>query len=107
MFLAKIKNKFMYKTVQNDNGSHWYAVYTRKNKVLYCKKITHLFLPDVKRFKQLKSGLLEEKKITSFKTPQGVYKRHIYNDVNGSRLTISNVMKNAVSIKNNIKIRKY
>ena len=30
MFLAKIRNKFMYKTNSDDNGSHWYLVYTRK-----------------------------------------------------------------------------
>lgn len=52
MFLAKIKNKFMYKTDSDDYGSHWYLVYTRRNKFLYCKQVTHMYLPDSKRFYQ-------------------------------------------------------
>lgn len=77
MFLAKIKNKFMYKTDKNDNGSHWYLVYMRKDKVLFLKGITHLYIPDKKRMYQRNVGLLDERRITSFETPQGVYKKKI------------------------------
>lgn len=44
MFLAKIKDSFMFGG--SPNKSHWYLVYTRRNKVLYLKQTTHLYKPD-------------------------------------------------------------
>lgn len=96
----------MYKTDKNDNGSHWYLVYTRKNKVLFLKGVTHLYIPDRKRMYQRNSGILEERRITSFETPQGVYKNRIYNNVFGKRLNISDIKKNSELIRYNIKTKK-
>ena len=106
MFLAKIKNKFMYKTDSDDCGSHWYLVYTRRNKFLYCKQVTHMYLPDSKRFYQKNIGLLEERKITSFDTPQGVYKRHIKNGAYNVKLSLKNIKRNAVEIRYYVKTKK-
>ena len=59
MFLAKIKNKFMYKTDSDDYGSHWYLVYTRRNKFLSILIGTgSIFINIVIYFSLSKSGLI-------------------------------------------------
>lgn len=105
MFLAKIKDKFMFKG--HKNYSHWYLVYTRKNRVLYMKQITHLYKPDKNRFDQIGIGLLEKRKITSFDTPQGVKKRKIYKNGYGKKISLYDVYKNSDGIRNNVRTRKY
>lgn len=96
----------MYKTDKNDNGSHWYLVYTRKNKFLYCKQVTHMYLPGSKRFYQKHIGLLDERKITSFDTPQGVYKKHIKTGAFNVNLNLKNIKDNSVEIRHYIKTKK-
>ena len=96
----------MYKTDKSDEGSHWYLVYTRKNKILYLKGVTHLYLPDKKRFAQRNAGILDERKISSFETPQGVYKTKIYKNSIGKRLCINDIKMNSELIRYNIKTKK-
>lgn len=106
MFLAKIKNKFMYKTDSDDNGSHWYLVYTRRNKVLFLKGVTHLYIPDKKSMHQRNIGLIEERRITTFETPQGVYKNKIYKNAVGKRLNLSDIKRNSELMRFNIRTKK-
>ena len=82
MFLAKIKDSFMFGG--NPNKSHWYLVYTRNNKVLYLKQTTHLYKPDIKRMEQVKYGVLRKAKLTSFDVP--LYQ---FSNSSGVRLTYS------------------
>ena len=103
MFLAKIKDSFMFGG--SPNKSHWYLVYTRKNKVLYLKETTHLYLPDSKRMNQVKNGYLRKAYITSFDTPTVVYKKKINKSFSKETLTISNVKNNSTDIRSNIKCR--
>ena len=51
----------MYKTNKNDKGIHHYLVfYDRKKKRYNAVQLTHLYVKDKDRFKQVKKGLIIE-----------------------------------------------
>ncbi|MCD8372198.1 MAG: hypothetical protein LUD27_02725, partial [Clostridia bacterium] len=56
MRLVKIKNKYLFDS-NNPEGTHTYAVY-RDNKTheLRAVALTHLYVKDEKRFKQVRKG---------------------------------------------------
>ena len=89
--IVKIKDSAMFEE-GSKSKSHWYLKYKDKKGITYFKQITHLYYKDPKRFRQLEEGLLVKNKITSFETPQGVYKKKYYplkinkNDVVDKRL---------------------
>ena len=59
MRLAKIKNKYLFKS-SNPNGNHTYAVYyDKKNKENRAVGLTHLYIKDNKRFAQVKKGMIK------------------------------------------------
>jgi len=72
--IFKIRDSIMFDG-GSKNKSHWYMKSRNRTDGEYYKQITHLYYKDPKRFKQLDSGILIKNKITSFETPQGVYKK--------------------------------
>ena len=72
--MIKIKDSAMFQG-GSPNNSHWYLKYRDRKGRVYYKQVTHLYYKDPKRFRQLEEGLLIKNKITSFETPQGVYKK--------------------------------
>lgn len=55
MKLAKIKNKYMYKTSPDDNGTHHYLVfYDRKTQRYNAVQLTHLYIKDKNRFELIR-----------------------------------------------------
>lgn len=89
MRLAKIKNKYMFETTKNDNGTHHYLVYyDRKHKRYNAIQLTHLYIKDNKRFRQVKKGLIKVEKFKEFDVPSGV-KREVYiSNSKGGRINI-------------------
>ncbi len=71
--IYKIKDSAMFEGGL-PNKSHWYIKYNCHKGAFY-KQITHLYYKDPKRFKQLSEGLLVKRRVSSFETPQGVYKK--------------------------------
>lgn len=83
MKLAKIKNKYMYETRPDDNGSHYYLIfYNHKEKRYEAAQLTHLYIKDNKRFKQVKKGNILVEKFKEFDVPSGVrntiYKTNVH-----------------------------
>lgn len=70
MLLVKLNDKLMFNG--DKNKSHLYLVYKNKNKVKYLRQLTHLYIKDEKRFKQVKRGILEKYNVSGFDTIQGV-----------------------------------
>lgn len=96
MRLAKIKNKYLYKG-DNPNGNHTYAVYyDKKNKETRAVALTHLYVKDDKRFRQIKNGLIRVEKFKEFETPSGVKNYYYSKSVNGKKIDLKN--KNVVSV---------
>lgn len=106
MFLARIINRKMYKAKKDYDGYHWYLVYTRKGKVLYLRRLTHLYKPDHRRFRQVKQGIFEKRKVTTFDTPQGVTVKKIKKGYKGELITMDFIKENSCSIRKNIKTKK-
>ena len=65
MLLVKLNDKLMFNG--DKNKSHLYLVY-KKNKVKYLRQLTHLYIKDEKRFKQVKRGILEKYNVSGFDT---------------------------------------
>lgn len=91
MRLAKIKNKYLYKS-GNPHGYHTYAVYyDKKNKETRAVGLTHLYVKDKKRFSQLKQGVLMSERFKEFKdVPSGVRNGYISRDINGNKIKLTN-----------------
>lgn len=96
MRLAKIKNKYMYKT--NDDGTHYYLVYyDRKSKSYHAVQLTHLYIKDKDRFKLVEKGYILIEKFKEFDVPSGV-KIDVYNgNVNGEKIDLKDKMVRFVS----------
>lgn len=112
MRLAKISNKYMYKTKKNDNGSHYYLVfYDRKNKRYNAVQLTHLYIKDRNRFVQVNKGLIVVEKFKEFEVPSGVKKQIYETDVNGNNIDIKSnsirfISKRYLSSKQSNRIKK-
>ena len=80
MRLAKIKNKYLFKG-DKPEGTHTYAVYYDKPSKRYrAVALTHLYVKDDKRFKQVKKGNIRIEKFKEFDVPSGV--KNYYYDKN-------------------------
>ena len=97
MRLAKIKNSYMYKTKPDDNGIHHYLVfYDRKNKRYNAVQLTHLYIKDKDRFRQVNKKIIKIEKFKEFDLPSGV-RKGIYS---------SNVFGGKIDLKDNDNIEK-
>ena len=98
MRIAKIKNKYMYETNDDDNGTHYYLVYYDKKEKRYVAiQLTHLYIKDKGRFRQVQNGLIMVEKFKEFEVPSGVRKDVYYTNILGNRIDI-NDKKNVVKV---------
>ena len=73
----------MYKTDENDNGTHYYLIYyDRKTKSYHAIQLTHLYIKDNNRFKQVQKGNIKIEKLKEFDVPSGI-KKELYTSNNG------------------------
>lgn len=90
MRLAKIKNRYLYKS-DNPNGIHTYAVYyDAKTKTNNAVALTHLYIKDDKRFKQVKKGNIRVEKFKEFDVPSGVQNYYYSKTVDGTNIDLKN-----------------
>ena len=91
MKIAKIKNKYMYNTTENDNGCHYYIVfYDRKKLEYHAVQLTHLYIKDKNRFKQVKNGKILIQKFKEFEVPSGLKKEIYTKNINGTKIDLKN-----------------
>lgn len=89
MRIAKIKNKYMYKTSENDNGVHFYLIYYDRRKKCYCAvQLTHLYIKDKDRFIQVNKGNIKLEKFKEFEVPSGVKKQLYTKNVYGENIDL-------------------
>jgi len=90
MKIAKIKNRYMFNS-SNPNGTHDYLVYKdKKSGENRAVELTHLYVPDRKRFSQVKNGFLKKMRFRHRETPSGVNNSYYCRDVNGKALDFRN-----------------
>lgn len=110
MRLVKIKNRYLFKS-DNPNGTHTYvAYYDRKNKRYNAVQLTHLYVKDEKRFKQVKRGNIMVTKFKEFDVPSGVRNQYYSKNINGGKIDLNDknviyVAKNHLSKKQSDKIK--
>ena len=78
------------------NKAHWYLVYNNKKDGVYAKQITHIYVPDPKRFEKIRKGYIIKARVKGFYNLQGIKDTKIKYDVNGNKLT------NSIFYSNNI-----
>lgn len=88
MRIAKIKNRYLFES-NNPNGIHTYAVYydkkTKRNRAI---ALTHLYIKDEKRFKQVKKGNIMVTNLKEFETPTGVQNYYYSKNINGDKINL-------------------
>ena len=96
MRLAKIKNKYLFNSKEPD-GVHTYAVYyDKKKKENRAVALTHLYVKDEKRFKQVKRGNIMVQKFKEFNNiPSGVQNYYYSKTKKGEKINLkdNNVVK--------------
>ena len=96
MRIVKIKNKYLFES-DNPEGVHSYAVYIdKKTKEVRAVALTHLFLKDEKRFKQVKRGNIKQMKLPGFELPSGVQNYYYTQNVEGGSIDLTD--KNVVTV---------
>lgn len=90
MRLFKIKNSYLYNS-SNPYGNHVYAVYKdKKTKETRAVALTHLYVKDNKRFKQVKKGNIAIVKFKEFDVPSGVQNYYYASTINGQKIDLKN-----------------
>ena len=88
MRLVKIRNKYMFES-DKPYGVHSYGVYyDRKNKRYNAVQLTHLYIKDEDRFKQVKKGNIMIAKFKEFDTPSGVRNYYFSTNINGGKINL-------------------
>ena len=88
MRLVKIKNRYLYKG-NDPNGVHTYAVYyDNKSKKNRAVGLTHLYVKDEKRFKQVTKGNIMVMKFKEFDVPSGVKNSYFDKNVQGKKIDL-------------------
>ncbi|MBE5764015.1 MAG: hypothetical protein E7339_00235 [Clostridiales bacterium] len=96
MRLVKIKNRYLFKS-NNPNGTHTYATYyDRKNKRYNAIQLTHLYVKDNNRFKQVARGNIMVTKFKEFDVPSGVRNQYYFKNVSGGKIDLKD--KNVIYI---------
>ena len=89
MRLVKIKNRYLFKG-NNPNGTHTYATYyDRQNKRYNAVQLTHLYVKDANRFKQVQRGDIMITKFKEFDVPSGVRNQYYSKNVNGGKINLN------------------
>ena len=114
MRLAKIKNKYMYKTDDNDEGTHYYLVFfDRKTKSYHAAQLTHLYIKDKNRFIQVRKGYIKIIKLKEFDVPSGVRIDVYKTNANGEKIDLNDrknvrfISKRYLSKKQSLDVIKY
>lgn len=90
MRLVRIKNGYLFKS-DNPNGSHMYGLYKdKKTKENRAVALTHLYIKDEKRFKQVKRGNIIIEKFKEFDVPSGVQNYYYGKTLNGDNIDLKN-----------------
>lgn len=88
MRLVKIRNKYLFNS-NKSNGTHTYAVYydkqTKQNRAI---ALTHLYVKDEKRFKQVKKGNIMIANFKEFETPTGVQNYYYSQNTSGKKINL-------------------
>ena len=88
MRLAKIRNKYLFES-DKPNGTHTYAVYydkqTKQNRAI---ALTHLYIKDEKRFKQVRKGNIMITNFKEFETPTGVQNYYYSQNTKGKKINL-------------------
>ncbi|MBO4286414.1 MAG: hypothetical protein J5880_03680 [Bacilli bacterium] len=113
MRLAKIKNKYMYKTTPDDEGTHYYLVfYDCSEKRYKAIQLTHLYIKDKNRFIQVSKGFITIEKFKEFDVPSGV-RQYVYEtNVDGNKIDllsehVTYISKRYLSKKQSDRIKKF
>lgn len=113
MRIAKIKNSYMFNGA-SPNGTHHYAVfYDRKNKRYNAVQLTHLYIKDEKRFKQVRRGNISIEKFKEFDTPSGVRNSYYNRNTKGGKIDLKDksnvfyVSKRSLSKKQSNRIKAF
>ena len=73
----------------NPNGIHTYATYyDRKNKCYNAIQLTHLYVKDANRFKQVSKGNIMVTKFKEFDVPSGVRNQYYSKNVSGGKIDL-------------------
>lgn len=103
--LLKINDSYVFDS-KRTKGSHWYFVGNNKKDGMYLRGVTHLYIPDKKRFNQVNQGILIKAHVKSFATPQGVSIKIIKTDAKGNPFSLDEINKSTVYSKGNRKWKK-
>ena len=88
MRLVKIKNRYLFDS-DNPNGVHTYAVYfDRKSKRYRAVALTHLYVKDKNRFKQVRRGNIKIEKFNEFDVPSGVQNYYYSQRKSGGKIDL-------------------
>ena len=99
MRLFKIKNGYLYDS-DNPKGTHTYAVYQdKKTKENRAVALTHLYVKDNKRFRQVKKGNIAITKFKEFDVPSGV-QNYYYGSTKKGRMIDLKDSKNVEPVSN-------
>ena len=89
MRLVRIKNRYLFKG-NNPNGTHTYATYyDRQNKRYNAVQLTHLYVKDANRFRQVQRGNIMITKFKEFDVPSGVRNQYYNKNVNGGKIDLN------------------
>lgn len=99
MRIARIKDSYLFKGTKKD-GIHPYALYyDRPTKRYRAVALTHLYVKDEKRFKQVKKGNIRIEKFKEFDVPSGVKNYYYDKTITGKKIDLSDNT-NVVKIEN-------
>lgn len=88
MRLFKIKNKYLFKS-DKPEGTHTYAVYRdRRTKEDRAVALTHLYVKDKDRFRQVSKGNIFITKFKEFDVPSGVQNYYYGKTLNGKNIDL-------------------
>ena len=88
MYLAKIKNRYFYKSDKGDS-THTYAVYKDSiSEEVRAVPTTHLYVPDEKNMEKLHKGLLCKVNLPGYETPSGVHNYYYNQNINGKQINL-------------------
>ena len=88
MRIAKIKNKYLFKSNEPE-GVHSYAVYyDRATKSYRAVALTHVYLKDVKRFKQVEKGNIKIMRLPGFELQSGVQNYYYDKTIAGEKIDL-------------------
>lgn len=88
MRIVKIKNKYLFESDKPEQV-HSYAVYQDpKTREIRAVALTHVYIEDEKRFKQVRKGNIAIMKFPDFALPSGVQNYYFASNINGGKIDL-------------------